>query len=285
MATRALVLSGGGVAGIAWELGILVGLAEGLSGTQPRYVDADVVVGTSAGSVIAAAISGGTALESLFDTQLVEETAEMQVDDDLARLVTAFTSAVSGATSPAEARARIGSMALATSTVAEEVRRAIIAARLPVDQWGERRVLIPAVDTATGERVVFDKDTGVDLIDAVAASCAVPGVWPPITIGGRRYMDGGVQSLTNADLVGDAHRVLVITTMPPRTPMPFGTTLESEIDRFDPSQCFVIHADEPSTAAFGSNPLDPSTRGPSALAGRAQGRAVADAAAAFWVGD
>ena len=98
---------------------------------------------------------------------------------------------------------RIGAIALATDTVAEPVRRDVIAHRLPSHDWPERVLRVTAIDIATGELVVFDRDSDVELVDAVAASCAVPGAWPPVTIGDRRFMDGGVGSTVNMAVAGD----------------------------------------------------------------------------------
>ena len=79
----------------------------------------------------------------------------------------------------------------------------MIAGRLPSHEWPDCVLRIPAIDTASGELVAFDRGSGVALVDAVAASCAVPGAWPPVTIRDRRYMDGGVGSTLNLALAGD----------------------------------------------------------------------------------
>ena len=73
----------------------------------------------------------------------------------------------------------MGAFALAASTLPETKRRAVIAARLPAAGWPGRDLRIPAVDAVTGEVVIFTRDSGVTLVDAVTASCAVPGIWPP----------------------------------------------------------------------------------------------------------
>src|SRR5581483_5739954 len=125
-------------------------------------------------------------------------------------------------------RRRIGAAALAAETIDEAPRRAAVAARVPVDAWPARTLLIVAVDAATGETVVFDRGSGVSLVDAVTASCAVPGVWPPATIGGRRYVDGGVRSGTNADLAVGCDRVVVIVPLMADEPVPWGG-LDQEI--------------------------------------------------------
>jgi NTE family protein len=95
---------------------------------------------------------------------------------------------------------RIATMRAFGSPVAEAARRAAIAARLPIHEWPRCRLLVTAIDAETGELVRFDERSGVALIDAVSASCASPGLWPSVLIDGRRYVDGGIRSRTNADL-------------------------------------------------------------------------------------
>jgi NTE family protein len=285
--TNALVLAGGGVAGIAWELGVLRGIADEDPELPARLIAADLIIGTSAGSSVAAQITSGTPLADLYDAQLRAETAEIEVDVDFEDMLRRYAAAIGGpddadeAPDPIEMRRRMGALALATPTIAEPVRLAAIAARLPRPQWPERTLLIPAVDAVTGETVVFNRESGVDLVDAVAASCAVPGVWPPVTIGERRFIDGGVRSGTNADLAAGADRILVVEPAPADVPQPLGN-LDDEIEALRPGEAYVIWADQASVDAFGTNPLSPATRGPAARAGRAVGRAQAKAVAEFW---
>jgi NTE family protein len=278
---NALVLAGGGVAGIAWELGVLRGLQDADPGLADRVLAADLVVGTSAGSAVAAQITSGVPLAELYDRQLSEASAEIEVQLDMEELLARFTAAVTPATSPEEALRAVGALALDTETVDESVRKAAVAARLPVPAWPDRLMLLPAVDALTGELTVFSKDSGVALVDAVAASCAVPGIWPPVTINGRRYIDGGIRSAANADLAVGYDRILIITPADPEQPAPFDHTSE-EIEQLKPGRVHVIPADAASVAAFGTNPLSPATRPPAARAGRAIGRAHADAVAALW---
>ncbi len=277
----ALVLAGGGVAGIAWELGVLQGLADGDPALAERVLSADLVVGTSAGSTVAAQITSGVTLDELYSAQLRPTTTELEVDLDLPKLFAEFGAAIQGAAGPADNARRIAAIALAASTVEPAVRRAAIDARLPIKQWPSRRVLVTAIDTESGELTVFTRDSAVSLTDAVAASSAVPGVWPPVAIGGRRYIDGGVRSMANADLAAGADRVLIILPMLEGAPQPWGS-LDAEISALTPASVHVIWADQPSVEAFGANPLSPATRGPSARAGRAVGAAHAAAVAAFW---
>jgi NTE family protein len=279
---RALVLGGGGVAGVAWELGILMGLYD--AGVDVR--DADLIIGTSAGSVVGAQISSGTDLETLFSTQLipVEQTKERNVEFDVVKLMEAFRQAIAGAgPDPKAIRARIGAYALTVPAVPEAERRAIIETRLPVHTWPQQRLLIVAVDTGTGEEYIMDRTSGVPLVDAVTASCAVPGIWPPVTIAGHRYMDGGVRSATNADLAHGYERILILNPLGANANL-LGAGFDTEVAALEQagSQVLVIAADAASTTAIGLNPLDPATRQPSALAGRAQGGEYATQVAALW---
>jgi NTE family protein len=269
---RALVLAGGGVAGIAWELGVLQGIGDGDAALQSSIVGADVVVGTSAGSTVAAQITSGAALSDLFAAQLSDESGEMEVELHLEELMARFAAAVRGATGPEDMRRRIGTLALETPTVSEGVRQAIVASRLSETAWPDRDLLLTAIEAGTGALAVFTRESGVSLLDAVTASCAVPGVWPPVTIGGLRYIDGGVRSGTNADLATGCDRVLIITPSQPDAPSPWGN-LQDEITLLQPAAVHVIYADEATTVAFGTNPLSPRTRTPAALAGRRIGQA------------
>jgi NTE family protein len=278
---RALVLAGGGVAGIAWELGVLRGLHDADPDLADRVIAADLIIGTSAGSAVAAQVTSGIAVDDLYAAQLSEVSAEIEVDLDMDDLLARFAAAVAGASSPEEMQRAVGAVALRTPTVAEPVRRAAVAARLPVPEWPDRPMLLPAVDAETGEPVIFSRDSGVALVDAVAASCAVLGIWPPVTINGRRYIDGGVRSSTNADLARGCDRILVIVPALADAPDPF-SKLDQEIELLRPASVLAVYADEASMAVFGSNPLSPATRPPAARAGRAIGQSRAADVAAFW---
>lgn len=202
---RALVLGGGGVTGVAWEIGMLLGLAQaGLD-----LAAADLFIGTSAGSVVAAQLTSGASLDQLYDAQLADASGEIAARMSRAALAR-FVLAMAWPGNPQRARARLGHAALRAKTVSEAERRSVIAQRLPSHDWPQRRLLIPAVDAETGAVVVFTMDSGVSLVDAVAASCAVPLVWPPMTIGSHRYIDGGVRSVANIDLAAGCERVVVI---------------------------------------------------------------------------
>ena len=282
MATkRALVLAGGGLAGIAWETGILRGVADESPETAKALLDADVLVGTSAGSTVAAQLSSGLGLDELFDRQTAASSTELTPKVGIDEITDLFVAAMlTPNTTQTEKLQKIGAVALSTATVSEAVRREVIAHRLPSHEWPARVLRVSAIDTATGELVTLDNDSGVGLVDAVAASCAVPGVWPPVTIGDRRYMDGGVGSSVNMVLADDCDVAVVLVPSGRSTPSPFGDGAAEEVDTF-PGATFGVFADDESLAAFGPNPLDPACRKPSALAGREQGRRVAAAIAEF----
>ncbi|OSC37011.1 patatin-like phospholipase family protein [Mycobacterium decipiens] len=280
MATRrALVLAGGGLAGIAWETGVLLGIADESPAAARLLLDSDVLVGTSAGATVAAQISSGCTLEELYDRQFAKTSAEIEPGVDIDAITPLFLTAMTDPdTSTRQRLQRIGEVALAVDTVGEPLRRRVIAQRLPSHDWPDRVLRVTAVDTASGELVIFDRDSGVGLVDAVAASCAVPGAWPPVTIANRRYMDGGVASSVNVGVADDCDAAVVLVPAGADAPSPFGGGAAAEIAAFT-GTAFAVFADADSLAAFGPNPLDPRCRVGSATAGRAQGRREAPAVA------
>jgi NTE family protein len=283
MGSRALVLGGGGVTGIAWELGVLFGLRE--AGVD--LTEADLVVGTSAGSAVGAQITSGADLDGLYAREVnsgrrTSTSTEKQVELNVDGLMAAFAGAAAGVRSATELRARIGRLALDADTVAEEERIEIIGSRLPSRDWPDRPLLVTCVDTETGEFVTWDRDSGVPLVSAVAASCAVPVVWPPVTIDGRRYMDGGVRSGTSADLAAGSEVVVVLAPMGDAPTFP-GTGLAAELESLGEGvRTAVVHPDEAAVSAIGPNVLDPSRRAAAAEAGRAQGQALAEVLRDVW---
>ena len=278
---RALVLGGGGVAGIAWSAGLLAGLARaGLS-----LADADRVVGTSAGAVVGAWLTTGVDPEEMLARQVdpARQTPELPATVDLEELAERFAASLAEAGGDvARVRAEVGAMALATSTVPELARREVMAARLPVHAW-PHELVVTVVDAVTGERSALDASCGFPLVDVVAASCAVPGVWPPVTLGDRRYVDGAVHTALNADLAVGASRVLVLAPLGALGEGPLGAGWDTDRPLVEASgRALLVEPDEPSRAAFGSNPLDPATRGPASEAGLAQADDVVEAVREVW---
>ncbi|MDI9884965.1 patatin-like phospholipase family protein [Streptomyces sp. HNM0645] len=270
----ALVLGGGGLAGIGWEIGVLHGLAE--AGADVRA--ADLVVGTSAGSVVGVQLSSGLlTLPELYERQLADPEGEVPAGMGptvLARYVWGVLRS-----RDAEAYgARMGRLALSTRTEPEEARRAVFAERLLTHEWpSAHRLVVTAVDAVTGEFHAFDRESGVGLLDAVGASCAVPGVWPPVTIDGRRFIDGGVRSSTNADLAaGYATVVIVAPISVGGGPVPSARAQAARLAAAG-ARVVLITPDRAARRAFGRNVLDPARRAPAARAGRAQAVAHVDA--------
>jgi len=269
---RALVLAGGGLAGIAWETGVLRGIADEDPAVAEALVGSDVLLGTSAGSAVAAQIGSGASLDELFDRQLRTDSAEIHPGIPLDSVAELFLEAMLLADATKEQRLRhIGAIAAGVETLPESLRREVIATRLPSPRWPDRDLRITAIDIETGERVVFARDSGVELVDAVAASCAVPGAWPPVTIGARRYMDGGVGSRVNMSAVEDCGSAVVLVPAGENAPTPWKVGSAAEIAAF-PGVAAAVFADASALAAFGPDPLDPACRAPAARAGRAQGR-------------
>ncbi|MFF4345082.1 patatin-like phospholipase family protein [Kitasatospora sp. NPDC001540] len=273
---RGLVLGGGGLAGIAWETGLLHGLAEtGLDvpGT------ADHVLGTSAGATVAGQLASGLPLAELYRRQTEPALQNHEITppaETLGALFETIGELVTEIDDPTELRRRIGELALAADTVPAADRLAVIAGRLPGRDWPAWPLTLTAVDAATGEPRTFDRHSGVPLLDAVAASCAVPGIWPTVEIDGRRYMDGGIRSSNNADLMTGQQAVLVLAPMTD----PF---LAAELAQLESTgKVLAVTPDEASLAAAGPNPLDSAVRTPSAEAGRAQGHRIADQVRALW---
>ena len=273
----ALVLGGGGITGIAWELGILTGLAE--AGVD--LTDADVVVGTSAGAVVGAQVTNGVPLADLYAVQL--EPPDAEIGGRLSRI--AALKLVPPYLLPGSGRdklARVGRVARASHEPGSIDREGVIRARLPVHAWPDRDLRITAVDTESGEFTVFTPASGVDLVAAVAASCAVPTVWPPIEIGGRSYMDGGMRSTANVDVALGAERVVVLAPLPRSVSRK--TSIRAQLERVAPREWSVVTPDAEALAAFGRNLLDPARRKVSAEAGLRQSRGLVEEMQHVWRG-
>jgi NTE family protein len=277
----ALVLGGGGITGIAWEIGLLAGLAE--AGTD--LSGADLVVGTSAGSVVGARLATGEQLDAMYARQLEPATGERAFRLNRATLAQFGWAMLRSRGRDVEFRRRIGALALAAEkaglTPSEQERLDVFGAILSGKDWPERDLTITAVDAETGEFTPFDKTSGVPLLCAVAASCAVPGVYPPVTIDGRRYVDGGMRSAANADLAQGYDRLVVLAPIP----RGFGpmASVDAQVTGMV-SRVAVVSPDQDSRTAIGRNVLDPAARAPSARAGRAQAARVAERIAEVWTG-
>jgi len=316
--TRALVLGGGGLTGIAWEAGVLMGLRE-------RGVDTehwDLVVGTSAGSIVGAKVLAEPDFDAWFGGQLLEATRgdDVPIRTLGGRVAASFLRAgrVRGfgwmpwlwvsafaletlvrqrsgrkgrarpagpppepgprpMTPPTVELSRLGSFGVAARTASERIYLEVIAQTLhPVADW-PAGLTVTAIDVRTGEGVAIDGRSGVPFFDAIGASCAVPGLMPPVTIGARRYMDGGMASQTHADLALGHDEVVVVA------PLDLGR-LDGEVAtlRASGSRVIVVSPGLEATAALGRNVtlLDPARRARSARAGLRDGRHAAAVAGA-----
>lgn len=299
--TRALVIAGGGAAGNAWALGVIAGLAEaGIDVT-----DADLIVGTSSGSTVAAQITSGSGPAALYAAILAEAprpqagatgpVGSAGATDPAGRVAPRVSGQsyldwsngiIASAEDAAAMRRAMGAAALATdsSDGAGATRwRDIVASRLPGAQWPEQRVLIAAVDARTGEPVVFDRDSGVDLVDAVAASTSA---MTPYRIGDGRYINGGYRRNENADLAAGFGVVLVLSPFSGRTryPLDWGMQLAAQVDelRAGGSRVDTVFPGAGAGDVFDANALDPSTRRQAARGGYDQGRSLAERISDAW---
>lgn len=282
--THAIVLGGGGISGIAWEAALLAGLID--AGLPVEEADA---FGTSAGSVVATLLLSGhlrpEALGSLMQMSMEPEGDhghEAMAFDSLAFIDLKATLAVD-AHDEQETRRRLGAHALANPVSApEDVWVASIGALVPTD-WPARRLGVTAVDASDGSFRVFEQADGVPLVQAVAASCTVPTVYPLVTIDGRPYMDGGMRSSTNADVAAGYDKVLVVSCGPEAPSSPYGPTLDQAlVELRRESDVLLVEPDAATLEVFARNVLDPAHREPAAMAGWAQAQALAAEITAFW---
>ncbi|MDR1999255.1 MAG: patatin-like phospholipase family protein [Frankiaceae bacterium] len=298
----ALVLGGGGAAGNAWQIGIIAGLAE--AGVDlPR--SADLVIGTSAGATAAAQVRSGIPPAELLARLLSAPTpparpaggrGERPHSPPMDAVFERMRAIGAVASSAADLQRAMGAFGLeadaALGPAAPAARRAEVAARLPGPHWPDRPMIITAIDAHTGELALFDRDSGAELADAVAASCAMPGLAPTVAIDGAHYIDGGVRSVENADVAAGYAAVVVLSPLggfsrdapePGANPAgqfeglrrepAWGTDLASQLEalRRQGSRVELLTADADSLAALGVNLMNPASRIPAARAGRAQG--------------
>lgn len=283
---RALVLGGGGNVGVAWEIGVLAGLLDG--GIDAR--DVDLVIGTSAGSVIGANIAHGRDPRELLRAMREDPPPALgdRPNPDMSVAADAFGLWAGFDEMTQERRAQVGAIALRANSMPEDQWVASFDNNA-WDGWPSTRLLVTAVDCESGAFRAFDAASGVGLGRACAASCSVPGLFPSVTIEGRKYTDGGVRSGTSADLALDTNPDVVLIV----APLGSGDRgihvlcrkqLADERAALEAAGARVhaFHMDESAMAAGGRNLMDASLRLPTAAAGEAYGRRIADEIAGSW---
>jgi NTE family protein len=284
--TKALVLGGGGPVGIAWETGLLAGLADGGADVSR----ADWILGTSAGSFVGAHLAMGRNPAAMLKAEFAaadivrEASGDPRPAPDLTPLMSVMMSKPPGEVMPLDGRMKLAAMALDAKTVSEETFIAGFGPLAEGEHPWPTGYACTAVDTADGELVIWDEDKAAPLIRAIASSCSVPTIFPPITIDGRRYIDGGMRSGTNADLAKSHGKVLLIAVAPPAF-APFmmpGINAELAAVQAAGGETCLILPDAGSGEAFGPNLMDGSRRADIARAGHAQGLAEAERIRAFW---
>lgn len=284
MTKTALVLGGGGMLGVSWSTGIVAGLSD--AGVD--VIGADRIIGTSAGSIVSAQIAEGQTLEEMVEWHHAPrdpDAIELNLEMDLPNLMAIFAKWAAFTEMTPENCAEIGAMALASKTVDED--RWVDSFKDQIDAgWAGRDLILTAVDAESGAFQKWTRDSGVPLHQAIASSCSVPGIFPPVSINGRRYQDGGVRSATNADVAAGFDTVLIVAPIGARSDGidPLSNklaTAEAEALRAAGASVELVFPDEGSQEAMGINRMDSSRRGLCVDAGREQGRSLAAKIAAW----
>nr|WP_242529068.1 patatin-like phospholipase family protein [Ramlibacter ginsenosidimutans] len=297
MRGRALVIGGGGATGNAWALGVVAGLFD----AHLDVTKANLIIGTSAGATAAVQLRSELKPIDLLANILAESARPRPDAGALGGLSRASASVdamelsgriIRASESLQDMRVRLGAAAsemhAESGGAAQAQWRATVSARLPIHHWPDRALSIVAVDADTGEPVVFDRHSGVELVDAVAASCANGFGLPPYELAGKRYIDGGYRANENADLAAAYSRVLVLSPLGGRSrhALEWGTHLSSQMEilRAGGSRVEAIFPDSGDNGAvgFGMNMTNLSKRPAAAQEGYNQGIALAAQLADFW---
>src|SRR4051794_40778865 len=279
--TRAVVLGGGGLTGIAW----LTGLLARFEAAGIPVADADLVVGTSAGSVVGTQLASGRDFADLYRYLSADHVTSRDVLIDLYEALpkpdptVVAQLAEQWANSPVStevSRAALGAEAMRSRTMPEPLWVALVAVFLRTHHWPSPILAVTAVKALKGTLRVFREADGVHVSRAVAASSAVPRFFPPVEIDGDRYVDGGTRSVTNAD-VAAGHDVVLLLVDHHAAPTGDGPLSQAALDlevaglRDAGTEVVVVAPDEASLAAMGEmQALNPANVAPSALAGHAQ---------------
>ena len=275
MTKLGLVLGGGGVVGISWEIGVLDALAaEGV--LDPAT--AATIIGTSAGSVVGTRIATGQALDVLVKEQTSPPARSGQgaaAAPDMSNVMAIFGKLMTASEMTTELAKEVGAAAMAAPTGSEDAWVGSFEQLLQADDWpADRDLRVVALSCTTGERRAWTNDSGAPLARAVASSCAVPGLFPTVEIGGDRYTDGGAWSASNADLLAtDGHDAVLFVG--PISGFLAGTPqVQRELDAL-PTECTHAVVPGPGFDDLRTKLMDPAFREQGLEAGRADGRAAA----------
>jgi NTE family protein len=290
--TRALVLGGGGPVGVGWESGLAVGLArEGVV-----LGEADLIVGTSAGSIVGSRLALRMDLPTLVSAvgRPLPAPAGTGAPEPTGDLMAVWADTASRGLTPEQVRVELGKLSLSAPAGSESTFvTAEVFAQLEGCQW-PASFRCTAIDTLTGALQVWDESAGVPMPLGVASSCSVPGVFPPVTIGAARYMDGGMRTPLNADLAAGHDAVIVISCTPLALPegisMPVFETLFAQVEAelaavrdsgavlevITPGQEFL------DVSGWGANLMDPGRAEPAYQAGLRQAAVEAARLRAMW---
>jgi NTE family protein len=290
--TRALVLGGGGPVGVAWESGLAVGLAQ----ADVAVGAADLIVGTSAGSIVGSRLALGMDLAALAASVGRPLPVREGATGDPAALMTTWADAYGRGLSPAEVLAALGQLSLSAPTMGESFYLAAeVFAQLDGHDW-PASFRCTAVDTTTGALRVWDQAAGIPLAAGVASSCSVPGLFPPVSINGSRYMDGGMRTPLNADIAAGHSAVIAVSCLPLSLPEGFSDPMfdailgqtQAELAAvreaggalvtIEPGQEFL------EVSGWGANLMDPGRAAPAYQAGLRQAGVEADRVRAVWNG-
>ena len=279
--SRALVLSGGGPVGIGWQSGVVSSLAA----AGIKLGDADVIIGTSAGSVVGSQIALGTDPAERFRQDLSNPPASSgnAAAAGMPRFMETMASVAD--LSAEERQLALGKFALEASTV-DEATFVNRFSYLENESWSTG-FMCTAINTADGVFRTWDPSSGVPLQLAVASSCAVPGVFPPVTVNGGRYYDGGLRSLENADLAEGHDKVLLMTIVkiPPEIDEPqanrYRARLDAQLEVLERSgACVEVIA--PALGELGVSFMDPTLAQGAHEIGLRHGVELAERVRAFW---
>jgi NTE family protein len=240
-----------------------------------------VIIGTSAGAFVGAALASGYDMNKLFAAQSETNSAEIPIAASQELRQAWYKAFVTGGSDPRKVGAEFGLIAKNNpSPVSPEQRRTAVEGRLVTRTW-PAHLQLTAIDADTGQLHTFDHQSGVSLFDAVSASGAVPGIWPLVSIGDRFWIDGGMVSTTNARLAESYERILILSSLPTGYGSIPGAAEDAASMRTS-SDVYLITPNERSVESIGSNIYDPTRRGVSAIAGREQGCSIAEAVLTMW---